>query len=69
LSAVVRIAEELLPWIDAAVKQARNEFGGQKYRNKKDVVDDAVKRLIRELKLIPPPENSPLEPSRPEVVA
>jgi len=53
LSAVVRIAEELLPWLDAVVEQTQNEFGGRKYRNRKDVVDAAVKKFVKELGVKP----------------
>ena len=49
----VKIAPELHSWLDAAVEQVVDEFGGRKYHSKKDVVDDAVKRLMKELDIKP----------------
>lgn len=53
MSGLIRIAEELLPWVDAVVDQCQNEFGGKKYGSRKDVIDDAVKRLVKELGVKP----------------
>jgi hypothetical protein len=53
MSRVVRIDGALLPWIDAAVNEARDEFDSKKYGSRKDVVDDAVKRLVGELGVKP----------------
>lgn len=53
MSSVVRISEGLLPWIDAAVEQAQDGFGVKRYLSRRDVVDDAVKKLLVELGVKP----------------
>jgi len=47
--ATVRISENLLQWIDAAIEQVKDEFGERVYRSRRDLIDDAVKRLLKEL--------------------
>jgi hypothetical protein len=47
---VVRIATELLSPIDNAVKTAKDEFGVKRFKSRKDVVDEAVRRFLRELR-------------------
>jgi len=49
MGVAIKISEEFLPWIDSAIKQVKDEFGVRRYRTIKDVVDDAVKRLIKEV--------------------
>ena len=53
MSAVVRISEGLLTWIDAAIDQAQDTFGVKRYLSRRDVVDDAVKKLLVELGVKP----------------
>ena len=53
MSAVVRIADELLPYLDAAVEQVQDEFGMRRYRSRADVVNDAVKELVKKLAIRP----------------
>jgi len=53
MSAVVRIADELLPYLDAAIDQVQDEFGMKRYRSRADVVNDAVKELIKKLAIQP----------------
>jgi len=47
MSAVVRIAEELLPYLDAAIEQIRDEFGVQRFKSRVDVVNEAVKEFLK----------------------
>ncbi len=56
--ATVRISENLLQWIDAAIEQVKDEFGERKYRSRRDLIDDAVKRLLKELGVKIPEEVS-----------
>lgn len=53
MSSVVRIADELLPYLDAAVEQVQDEFGMKRYRSRADVVNDAVKELVKKLAIRP----------------
>jgi hypothetical protein len=48
--AVVKIAPELLPLLDQVAEKSKDEFGVRRYRSRKDVVDEAVRRFLRELR-------------------
>jgi metal-responsive CopG/Arc/MetJ family transcriptional regulator len=43
----VRISSELLPYLDAAMEQMKNEFGERLFRYRSEVVSTAVKEFIR----------------------
>lgn len=46
MSATVRIANELLPYIDDVVEGEKDEFGMLKYRSRADFVNEAVKEFL-----------------------
>jgi len=56
MSTLVRISEELIPWIDAAVEQAKDELGTPKFKSQREVVDTAIKDLVRKLGVKPKEE-------------
>ena len=48
MSGVVRISEELLPLIDNLIENTpKDDFGIPKYKTRVDVVDDAIKELLK----------------------
>jgi len=53
MSAVVRVAEELLPWMDKAVDSIKDEYGVPKFKTRKDLVDSAVKAFLDEIRETP----------------
>ena len=60
MSSTVRIETVLLPLVDKAIETVTDDFGAPRYDNRKDFVDDAVKRQLREfgIKPIDDPEGS-----------
>jgi len=46
----VRIDGNLLPKIDEAVEELKDEFGSPKFRSRSDLVETAVRKFLRELK-------------------
>jgi len=50
---LVRISEELLPHIDKAVEECRDSYGVRRYHSRRQFVDEAVKRLLRESGVTP----------------
>lgn len=48
MSGLVRISEELLPLIDDLIKMVpKDEFGIPKYKTRIEVINDAVKELLK----------------------
>jgi hypothetical protein len=46
MGATTKIDENLIPLINKAIPKVKDQFGLQKYKNKKDFVDAAVKELL-----------------------
>ena len=45
----MRLRAELLPHIEKAIEQEKDEFGVPRFRSRADFVTEAVKELLKEL--------------------
>jgi hypothetical protein len=51
-----RIDSKLIPLIDRAMKEIKDQFGTVKYRSRREVMDDAIKRFLLENGVCPTEE-------------
>ena len=49
--AVVKISPELLPAIDKAVEETKDEFNVKRFKSRRELVDEAVRQYLKKLQM------------------